>query len=756
MTSGLRRAMITVAACVAIAPVLPGAMALGAQPRAPVIQERVALDASQPVGFQVIVVPDTVYVGQQATYEMGVFITESAQQRMRRNPEVVPAELRGVLAYDLGGPQSLTPQVRGGVRIFPHVLQRALFPLTNGPITIPASQLSYSLPRSSSYFSREEAATVRAGEATLQVKPLPAAGQPADFSGAVGVLTLRSQLDVARARVGDPVVLTLRVGGRGNVKLWPRPLLRAPNASLVPTGERVRVDTTGQYVRGTKEFDWLVTPEREGRLVIPVVDYPYFDPYAEQYLVATSDSLSLQVGAGEFTPTDLDAAAPAVLAIRRDDRGPLPVPLVERPVAWALAGALPIPALWWRRRRVRRARSGGGAGRTPSRFGQMEGDGVEHREAIDVADTLHGPAPDPVRVAASSLRRQLLESLAAQLDTTATHLVERRVLERRLRRRGVTRETTARVMSLLDDLDAAAWSPPGRARDAQAGGDGTWTDRIRAASALVADEAMPPQDSGGRAVARGGGPRAGGRGASRGRLPAWLLVVTGTGVAALLAGGAGVVHARTAQFAEGVALYDSGDYARASATFFREAAAEPRNADAWANAGTAAWAAGDTVQSVIGWQRALRLEPTAVELRVRLDLVGAGATTGVAAVPATPVDAPVWLALGFWAAGWIGLAFGPGLSALLLVGTVGAAGWHVRLAPTRDASALAVIARPEPVRVAPGTDANAAGGTVRGDVVVRGVTRVDGAQGNVWVAVTHADGRTGWLPESALRPLEAP
>ena len=726
---------------------------LHAQPRAPEIQNRVRLDPSQPVDFRVMLVPDTVYVGQQATYEMGVFITEAAQLRMRRNPEVVPTELRGVLAYDLGGPQSLPALNQNGQRTFPHVLQRALFPLATGLITIPASQLSYALPRSASYFSREESAVVRADAVRLFAKPLPAINQPAAFSGAVGVLTVQSRIDAPAARVGEPLVLTVRVGGRGNVKLWPRPRLSATSASVVVAGERVRIDTSGQYVRGTKEFDWLVTPEREGRLIIPVVEYPFFDPYDEAYRTAASDPVSLSVAAGEIATVDSLQAFANVLSIRRIDRGPLRAPIDTQPLLWALVAFAPVPAVWMRRRR-RTARVQAMGHAIAGAHEPSLSSGVEQRATVAPAH--------PVRVAASALRRRFLEELAERLDTTSTQLVERTALQQRLRRRGVTRDTTREVMSLLSQLDEAAWSAIPTAGGDVAQREPSWTERIRELTTRVINEAMPARSgtrpaAATRAVTEGGGETPAGRsGDGKRGLLCWAFVG-----GSLMLGTGSDLPARGAAFDAAIAQYDGGSFAAASAAFFAIAEPAPRHADAWANAGTAAWAASDTVGAVIGWQRALRLEPMSSDLRERIGFLPVTARDGLAQVPAVPRELPVLFAVALWCAAWGMMALSAtrgrrqwwkaGALAVLLA--IAAAVWHERLASRLSATHLAVAKAREPMRVSPGAAANANGEVDPGDVVAIGESRVDATRGERWFAVQHIDGRMGWLPDRVLYTL---
>ena len=739
--------------CLAIAAAVGVPVPVHAQPRAPEIQNRVRLDPSQPVDFRVMMVPDTVYVGQQATYEMGVFITEAAQLRMRRNPEVVPAELRGVLAYDLGGPQSLPALTQNGQRTFPHVLQRALFPLATGRITIPASQLSYALPRSSSYFSREETAVVRADEVELVAKPLPTINQPASFSGAVGVLTVQSRIDVPGARVGEPVVVTVRVGGRGNVKLWPRPTLSATSASVVAAGERVRVDTTGQYVRGSKEFDWLVTPEREGRLVIPVVDYPFFDPYDEAYRIATSDSVSLPVAAGQIAPVDSLETAEKILSIRRVDRGPLRAPVDEQLLLWALVAFAPVPAVWMRRRQ-KFARAQGIRPTNAGEREQAQSSGVEARAAVAPAH--------PVRVAASALRRRFLDDLAVRLDTTSTHLVERSALQQRLRRRGVTRDTTREVMSLLSQLDEAAWSAVPTVSGAMAQREPSWTERIRDLTTRVIDEAMPTRSGTKASVAArtvaDGARDTPARDSGIGKRTLMWWVVVGAGLALGIGSN---LSARGAAFDAAIALYDSGSFADASIAFFAIAHPAPRHADAWANAGTAAWAARDTVGAVIGWQRALRLEPMSRDLRERIRLLPIASRDGLARVPGVPRELPILLAVALWCVAWGLLALSATRGrrgwwtsgAMLMLLAIAATVWHGILVARLSATNLAVVEARAPMRVSPGDAANANGDAEPGDVIAIGESRIDATRGERWLAVQHVDGRLGWLPERVLHML---
>ncbi len=173
------------------------------------ILDHIRVDPRKPIDFHAAAYPETLYVGQQVTYQVAVLLNADARARLRRNPEFLPPELRGLLAYELGTPTRVPPRVMQGGEYEAHVFQRALFPVAAGSLAVPAPQLTYGLPQSSSYFSREERYVVRAESAHLVIRSLPLEGRPDTFTGAVGVLRAIAHLSAATARLGEPLVQTL-------------------------------------------------------------------------------------------------------------------------------------------------------------------------------------------------------------------------------------------------------------------------------------------------------------------------------------------------------------------------------------------------------------------------------------------------------------------------------------------------------------------------------------------------------------------
>lgn len=758
-----------------------------AQPSPTAVLGDVRVNPTRPIDFHAAAYPDTVYVGQQITYQVAVLLSEQARSRLRRNPEFLPPELRGLLAYELGTPRRVAPQSYAGAVFEAHVFQRALFPVAPGPLRIPSPQLTYSLPQSSSYFSREESYVVRAESASVVVRPLPDEGKPADFTGAVGVLTLSTRVDATEARVGDPFVLTVRVEGVGNVKLLPRPALELSWAGVVAGSERVRVDSTGARVRGVKEFDYLVTPVRSGPVLLPVLRYAYFDPYRAEYAWAESPAADISIAAGNAVPGGEGAGEDNPQLALRNWRNASPTwDVLGQPTwqvliaaAWIGAPLLVLALVLLTRRSTR-------AGQVP-----------------EVARAERAPEPEPQSPAATArrLRRELLRTVQARLQLEETQLGERRVFERALRRHGVTRATTQDLLAWLDRAALLGYGGTGDAQPASAVAPGTATTTTanandisesgaQAIAARIDAEAVAAGQGrrwmrwrrrGGAAAAAAATARGlNGRGRAALGVGLWLSVAQPVPVvapsspasraqpsAATVSGMSGADL--TLLEREARAAYEGRRYARAAEQWARASAARPRDTDLLVNWGTAAWAAGDTVSAVLAWQRAARIDPMAADVQERLLLLPPTARSGLADVPMVPVNLLVLAASGLWLMGWAWLfvvlrrrrtapnetgshppahppshppSRAPAL-ALLVVAAAGMSYAHIQADALRSDD-LAVVQRPDMLRSAPLANATPVGGAGTGDVV-----RMDAVRGE-WVQVRHADGRTGWLPQARL------
>ncbi len=650
--------------------------------------------------------PETVYVGQQADYTVTVFLNAAVRNRLRRNPTFYPPDMQSMLAYDVPG--AGTERHSGGTSscFDALVYRRALFPLQPGRLVIPPAQLTYSLPSGASFFSHEVSHELQTDSAVIVALEPPETGRPADFDGAVGRFRLDTRVASATGRVGDPLTITVRVSGTGNVKLLPRPRLSIPWASAVASDERVHVDSAAAHIGGSKEFDWILTPRIAGELDVPPVQYAYFDPQTRRYAVARSRSETVRIAPGTLAAVDTSHRE-AALPVRTVYDGQTGTPLSSNPVFWLVLALVPLPAVRARWRDRRRSRGG----RTITPVARLE-------SAVAAADARNGPA----------LRRAFVTALADRLGIEAEAFTTAGELRRMLRRAGVSTATADEAEALLRGLDAAAFSADGRLAD---GAGVTAIALVR----RIDDEALPRRE-----------------------LPFRFIALALT-LAVAVGGTLQAVQAATAAdaFSDGVVAYQEHDFPGARAAFARVVAVAPRAADGWVNLGTASWAVHDTVGAVLGWRRGLGLQPLAGDARSRLGLVHGLRWSSPGYVPPVPLNAVLWLMAVCWLAACLmwhpsfrrrwpwahrwpaslaGAAALLGLSAIALGGRLSARGVAI-------------------VRTDTMLSADPALGAGRGATAVTGEMVRVLSQHGAWDRVELDGGRQGWIPVEGLASLDA-
>jgi hypothetical protein len=675
---------------------------------------RAVLDPADDIAFRAMAVPDTVWVGQQATYQVGVFLSDEIRGRLRRNPVFVPPELRSMLAFDLA---STTPPSRyaGTRRYEVHVFQRALFPLTAGIHEIPPARLEYALPLSSSFFAREESHSARTEALVVVAREPPTAGRPADYRGAVGRLSLQTRYEERQQRTGNPFTLTAVVQGIGNVSLLPRPDFSIAWADVVPGAVRVQLDSSTTLVRGRKEFDWIVTPLRPGRHEVPAARYPYFNPYTERYEVALTPATPVTVTGAVVTIDRMAGDTIPVLPVRRAWRGEASRPITDHAAYWLVMALAPLPlaGAWFMGRPTRVA-----PGLTPERL---------------LLDAARAHGADPALV-----RRLFAGGVAQRALLTPADMADRTRFLRALGRAGVPESTAVEAHRFLARLDDAVF---GRGATLEAGA----AERGAALLRTIDAEARTRAAIGARRAMRGAG-----------RAMALVVVLGAAAPTPTFLQSSGSDVARRV-FADGLEAYDAREYGVARQAFSELAQARPRSADAWANFGTASWQLQDTAAAVVGWQRSLRLDPTAGDLRELLRLAP-GAPGTWSGVPPVSLTA---LALGggvAWISAFVILALAKrrthrtaargGLPLLTLSGLILIGGIAQR--DVLEGRHAAVVLSPTRLRELPALSSDAGVEAQSGELV-----RIMARQG-AWTRVRLADGRPGWLATQRLEALTLP
>lgn len=273
------------------------------------------------VALTVVASHERVIVGQQLDVVIAAWFPRRLRARLRRPPAIVTVAPEGAWQYPQEVPPGVVASRRvGGEWMDLFATHLVLFPLRAGRLVIPSQRLEYSVPVTSSFFSREERYAITSDEEGLMVVAPPATPAGANEGVAGRDLAVSLQIRQGRARVGEPLEVAVTVRGEGNVALWPPPVVRWPAGFRAYPGETsVALEASGGRIGGRKTFVSHVVPDTAGTFVVPQVTYPYFDLGRGAYRAAVTPPRELAVapsglGASRAAPSLAEGRAPGFAA----------------------------------------------------------------------------------------------------------------------------------------------------------------------------------------------------------------------------------------------------------------------------------------------------------------------------------------------------------------------------------------------------------------------------------------------------------
>ena len=221
----------------------------------------------------------------------------------------------GWWAQRVDPPERITPEPVevDGTRFSRFVIARhVLVPLKAGTLTVPAVKARIAVGGRSPFDPGE---VVERSTATLEATATQPPPPPAGFAGAVGDLSYSADLKPHEVELGSSAVLSIRLGGSGNLPLvdnpprWPA----ADGCTTYPPEEESTIDVGDGGIRGSRTWRMTVVPERAGTLRFEPVTVAVFDPAAGAYRRQTLGPFTLRVTMPPPTPTPVpppDAAPP--------------------------------------------------------------------------------------------------------------------------------------------------------------------------------------------------------------------------------------------------------------------------------------------------------------------------------------------------------------------------------------------------------------------------------------------------------------
>lgn len=144
---------------------------------------------------------------------------------------------------------------------------------------------------------------------TIFIKPLPDAGKPAGFKGAVGNFTAEAKVEKNNFSTDDDGKMAIIISGEGNLQM-----INAPEISWPQGIEGFESKAADDLFKGTvpvsgrKIFEFPFTVAKPGNYVLPAVDFSYFDNREAKYKTVSTKAMEIRVTKGTGKPKTIMTA----------------------------------------------------------------------------------------------------------------------------------------------------------------------------------------------------------------------------------------------------------------------------------------------------------------------------------------------------------------------------------------------------------------------------------------------------------------
>jgi len=182
------------------------------------------------------------------------------------------------------------------------------------PVTV-STNMAVGSARTGDFFNpyqiKYSRVSVQSEPVELDVLPLPEAGKPPQFYGLVGRYTISASASPTQVNVGDPITLTIRIGGSPYLKpvQWPE-LTQVPELAdnfKIPSERASPV-----IEKGEKVFTQTIRANNDRVAQVPAIPLVYFDPQKGEYVAARTDPIKLEVAPTRvLTNADVEGTASA-------------------------------------------------------------------------------------------------------------------------------------------------------------------------------------------------------------------------------------------------------------------------------------------------------------------------------------------------------------------------------------------------------------------------------------------------------------
>jgi hypothetical protein len=268
-------------------------------------------DLAKSLFIKAVVDKTNVYLGEQLTVSFRIYTRVGIEDsRLDKVPD-----LNGFFNQDIKNPQQ-QQQVQWHVETYKglkyntaDLKQTILFPEHAGNLTIEPMEMTLLVRQPvqskdimDQFFGgsfKQVRYKAKSAPVVIHAKPLPEAGKPDSFAGAVGSFNIETSVDKTELKANEALNYKVKVTGAGNIKL-----LKTVNTNFPADFEKYDpkiTDTTTERasgVAGSRIYNYLLIPRHEGEFTIDPIKFSYFNPATGRYVTLTSKAFKIKVNKG--------------------------------------------------------------------------------------------------------------------------------------------------------------------------------------------------------------------------------------------------------------------------------------------------------------------------------------------------------------------------------------------------------------------------------------------------------------------------
>lgn len=266
-------------------------------------------DLSKSIFLKADVDKTTVYQGEQLNLSYRLYTRASiVDSRLDKLPD-----LNGFWSEDVKTLQQKvdwrTVTYKGLKYNIADVKQTVLFAEHSGDITINPFEMTFIVRLAAAqsddimeqFFGsyKDVKVALKSKPVVIHVKPLPEAGKPVGFTGAVGNFKVSTTLDKTELKSNETLNYNVKVSGSGNLKL-----LKTLTVNFPPDFEKYDpkiTDTINQHgngLSGSRMYNYLLIPRHQGNYTIDPIQFSYFNPVSQKYITIPGKAFQVKVNKG--------------------------------------------------------------------------------------------------------------------------------------------------------------------------------------------------------------------------------------------------------------------------------------------------------------------------------------------------------------------------------------------------------------------------------------------------------------------------